>query len=143
VASTEAGAPLVERLSYAFAEVEEALDQVRTDQGRVARLLRLNVARVALLIAVTPILAELALRHPGLVVAITNDDALTDIVQGGFDAGVRLGEMIAQDMVAVQPTPPFQSITVASPACLAARETPASIPDLRERNCISFKLLGR
>jgi DNA-binding transcriptional LysR family regulator len=58
---------------------------------------------------------ELASRHPQLVVEVTVDATLTDIVAAGFDAGVRLGEMIERDMIAVRLTPPFKAIMVAAP----------------------------
>src|SRR6185503_5930720 len=116
---TEAGAAFVASIGPALAEIEEAADRVGADHGRVGGTLRLNAPRTALPIAVTPVLAELAKRHPGLVVEVTADDGLADIVASGFDAGIRLGHTVAQDMVAVRLTPPFQSIMVASPAYLA------------------------
>ena len=142
VGLTEAGTALVETIGRAFTEVEDALDRVKTDQGRITGVLRLNASRVALSIALTPILGELACRHPDLTVEVTSDDALVDIVGGGFDAGVRLGEMIAQDMVAVRLTPAFRAIMVASPGYLAAKGTPGSIQQLSQHNCIGFRLLA-
>ena len=114
VAVTEAGGRLIETISRAFADINEVLERIRDERGKVTGLLRLNVPRVALPITITPVLAELARRHPNLSVEVVSDDALTDIVEAGFDAGVRLGEMIAQDMVAVRLTPPFQAIMVAT-----------------------------
>jgi DNA-binding transcriptional LysR family regulator len=76
---------------------------------------------VALSIAITPVIAAMASRFPDLTIEVTSDDGLVDIVAGGFDAGVRLGEMIAEDMIAVRLTPPFQAIMVAAPSYLEAR----------------------
>ena len=142
VAPTEAGRALLAASGPALREIDEAIERLQAQRGRVSGLLRLNVPRVALPIAITPILRELARRHPGLVVEIASDDSLTDIVAGGFDAGVRLGEMIAQDMIAVRLTPPFQAIMAASPAYLDTSGVPQSVADLARHNCIGFRLLS-
>ncbi len=142
VALTQAGESLVASVGPALGEVREALERLRSASGKVTGLLRLNAPRVALPIAVTPIVAALAWRHPDLVVEITSDDALTDIVAGGFDAGVRLGGMIAQDMVAIRLTPPFKAIMTASPRYLDAKGEPKTIADLARHNCIGFRLIA-
>lgn len=142
VALTEAGRALLAASGPALREIDEAIERLQAQRGRVSGLLRLNVPRVALPIAITPILRELARRHPGLTVEIASDDSLTDIVAGGFDAGVRLGEMIAQDMIAVRLTPPFQAIMAASPAYLDTSGVPQSVADLARHNCIGFRLLS-
>ncbi|HEV8696005.1 MAG TPA: LysR family transcriptional regulator [Lysobacter sp.] len=141
VALTEAGAALLAALDPALRDIQDTLDRLRSAQGRVSGVLRLNVPRVALPMAITPVLAELARRHPDLVVEVTSDDALTDIVAAGFDAGVRLGEMIAQDMVAVRLTPPFRAILVAAPGYLTTHGEPASVAELAAHNCIGFRML--
>ena len=75
----------------------------------------------ALPLAVTPVIMEMSRLYPELTIEVTSDDGLVDIVAAGFDAGIRLGEMIAQDMVAVRLTKPFQAVMVAAPAYLEAR----------------------
>jgi DNA-binding transcriptional LysR family regulator len=142
VALTEAGAAFIEVAGRALDDISESLENLQASRGRVTGLLRLNAPRVALPIALTPILADLARRHPTLTVEVVSDDALTDVVAAGFDAGIRLGEMIARDMVAVRLTPPFQAIMVAAPAYLAERGVPAAVSDLQGHNCISFRLLA-
>lgn len=141
VALTEAGSEIVEAVGRVFSEAEEVLERVRSERGEVTGLLRLNAPRVALPIAITQILKELARRHPDLTVEVVCDDALIDVVGAGFDAGVRLGEMIAQDMIAVRLTPPFKAIMVATPDYLAAHGTPRCVKDLERLNCIGFRLL--
>jgi DNA-binding transcriptional LysR family regulator len=141
VALTQAGADLVSSMGPALHEIEEAIERLRSVAGKVTGLLRLNAPRVALPIAITPVLAELARRYPDLVVEIASDDALTDIVAGGFDAGVRLGGMIAQDMIAIRLTPPFQAIMVAAPSYIEAKGEPETIGDLARHNCIGFRLV--
>ena len=83
VALTEAGETFMAAIGPALTAIEEAVDRMHAARGRVTGLLRLNVPRVALPIVVTPVLAELALRHPELTVEVTSDDGLVDIVAGG------------------------------------------------------------
>jgi DNA-binding transcriptional LysR family regulator len=141
VALTEAGERLTASIASALQEIQEALDRARSTHDQVAGVLRLNVPNVALPMAITPVVVELALRHPQLVIEIASDNALTDIVAAGFDAGVRLGEMIDQDMVAIRLTPPFKAIMVAAPRYLAAKGEVKKIGDLAQHNCIGFRLL--
>jgi DNA-binding transcriptional LysR family regulator len=142
VALTEMGAVFIAGVAPALTAIEEAIERVRAAKGKVTGLLRLNVPRVALPIAITPVVAEMAWRFPDLTIEVTCEDGLVDIVGGGFDAGVRLGEMIAEDMIAVRLTPPFQAIMVAAPAYLAAKGEPKSIGDLQKHNCIGFRLVS-
>ncbi|WP_051695805.1 LysR family transcriptional regulator [Caulobacter sp. UNC358MFTsu5.1] len=142
VALTEAGAQFVAEVGPALAEVGEAVERLRATRGRVTGVLRLNAPRVALETALTRVIAEMAWRHPDLVIEVTSDDGLVDIVAGGWDAGVRLGEMIAQDMTAVRLTPPFKAIMVAAPGYLAARGEPGVLADLADHNCIGFRLIS-
>jgi DNA-binding transcriptional LysR family regulator len=134
VALTEAGRRLNDSIASALQEVQAALEQVQSEQGHISGLLRLNVPSIALPMGLT--------RHPQLVVEVTADAALTDIVATGFDAGVRLGEMIEKDMVAIRLTPPFKAIMVAAPDYLAARGEPKRIADLSQHNCIGYRLLS-
>ena len=103
--------------------------------------MRLNVPSMAVPIAITPVVRAMAKRFPDVTVELYVDDALTDIVAGSFDAGVRLGEMIAQDMIAVRLTPPFKTIVVASPDYLAAQGRPKAIADLSRHNCIGYRMV--
>src|SRR5262249_58559350 len=123
-------------------EIESSLEQAHAERGQVVGHLRLNVPQVALPIAITPVVNELAWRHPQLVVEVIADATLTDIVASGFDAGVRLGGMIEKDMIAVRLTPPFRAIMVASPRYLAAKGELRSIGDLARHNCIGYRLLA-
>jgi DNA-binding transcriptional LysR family regulator len=142
VALTEMGRRLSDSIGGALQEIQEGLERARSERGQVAGLLRLNVPQVALQMAITPVVTELAWRHPQLVVEVTVDATLTDIVAAGFDAGVRLGEMIERDMIAVRLTPPFKAIMVAAPRYLAAKGELQSIGDLARHNCIGFRLLA-
>ena len=142
VALTEAGAEFVATAGPAFTAFEESFTRIRAARGQIVGTLRINSPRLALPLAITPAILEMSRRHPELTVEVMSDERLVDIIEAGFDAGVRLGEMIAQDMVAVRLTPPFQAIMVASPAYLDARGTPRSIDDLAAHNCIGYRLIA-
>lgn len=142
VALTEAGRNFIAAIGPALDQVEDGIERVRAARGNIAGLLRINVPHIALPLAVTPAIAALSQRHPDLTVEIATHDGLVDIVAEGFDAGVRLGEMIAQDMIALRLTPPLSAIMVASPDYLARRGTPETIADLRNHNCIGYRLIA-
>jgi DNA-binding transcriptional LysR family regulator len=142
VALTEAGASFVASVGPALATVEESVERIRTTKGQVAGVLRLNAPRMALPVAITPVIVAMSQLYPKLTIEITSDEGLVDIIAAGFDAGVRLGEMIAQDMVAVRLTPPFKAIMVAAPDYLEAYGVPRSIADLAVHNCIGYRLIS-
>jgi DNA-binding transcriptional LysR family regulator len=117
------------------------LERIRAAKGRVSGLLRLNVPRIALPIIMTPVVREMAKRFADVTVEIYADDAIADIVADGFDAGIRLGEMIAEDMITVRLTQPLRAIIVASPAYLSDRGRPKDVADLKNHNCIGYRLI--
>ncbi len=141
VALSEAGRALIGALGPALQQIGEAVEHFRAARGQASGQLRLNVPRVALPIAMTPVMAEMARRHPEIVVEVTSDDSLIDIVAKGYDAGVRLGAMIAADMVTVRLTPPFRAVMVASPDYLKVHGKPKRIADLARHNCIGYRLI--
>ena len=142
IALTEAGATFLAQVSPSLATIDHAAQQMLAVRGKVTGVLRLNIPRVALPIAITPVITALAWRHPELTVEITSDDAMIDIVAGGYDAGVRLGEMIAEDMIAVRLTPPFKAIMVAAPSYIAAKGAPERVADLAAHACIGYRLIA-
>ncbi|TIW25823.1 MAG: LysR family transcriptional regulator, partial [Mesorhizobium sp.] len=103
--------------------------------------LRINASNIAIPLAVTPVVAAMAERYPDVTVEIVADQGLIDIVGEGFDAGIRLGEMIAQDMVTVRMTPPFKAVIVASPAYVGKHGRPRDVADLANHNCIGYRLV--
>jgi DNA-binding transcriptional LysR family regulator len=139
---TEAGAGFIDMLGPAMGDIAEAVDRFGEAIGRVGGVLRINAPHVALPLAITPMVAEMSRRHPELVIEVASDDGLADIVAGGYDAGVRLGHTVAQDMVAVRLTPPFQAIMVATPRYLAAAGEPRNIAALAQHNCIGFRFVS-
>jgi DNA-binding transcriptional LysR family regulator len=141
VALTEAGTALVASATPALQEINERVERIRSVKGRVAGHLRLNVPRLALAMVMTPIVREMSERFPDVTVEVYADDAIANIVEEGFDAGIRLGEMITEDMVAVRLTPPFKAIVVASAEYLSRRGRPRTIGDLKNHNCIAYRLI--
>jgi DNA-binding transcriptional LysR family regulator len=140
VSLTEAGARFLAGLEPALADIHQAIERLTAERGEVTGLLRINTLRVVLDMALIPILATLARKHPRLTVEINADQTLVDIVARGFDAGIRLRRAIQQDMVTTRLTGSFKAILVASRDYLDARGTPKSIADLQQHNCIGLRL---
>ncbi|ESZ68582.1 transcriptional regulator [Mesorhizobium sp. L103C119B0] len=141
VSLTEAGKALVETAAPALQDIADRMDRIRAIKGRPSGLLRLNVPNIAVPLAVTPVVAAMAERYPDVTIELLTDQGLVDIVGEGFDAGIRLGEMIAQDMVTVRLTPPFNAVIVASPAYVGRHGRPRGVADLSDHNCIDYRLV--
>jgi DNA-binding transcriptional LysR family regulator len=139
---TEAGARFLASIGPALEDIDKATESLATRRGEITGVLRINAPRVAVLMALAQILKKLARSHPRLVVETHTNDGFVDIVADGFDAGIRLGEAVQQDMVAVRLTQPFKAIMVASPEYLASHGEPVTLADLSTHNCIGFRLLG-
>lgn len=139
VSLTAEGEVLVAAVAPAFADISASWESVRSRRTGASGLLRINTPRIALPLAVTPVLSEMVRRYPDVTVEAFVDDALTDIVAARFDAGIRLGELIDEDMVAVRLTPPVKVIIVASPRYLAAKGSPARVADLARYDCVGFR----
>ena len=139
VAPTEAGARVLASLAPALAEIRHAVDdavsQARTPQGR----LRLNTPRAAAELVLLPLVASFLVAHPRMAVEINCDDALVDIVASGFDAGVRFGESLQADMVALPVGAPQRFCVVASPDYLAHHGAPAEPAQLTAHACINLR----
>ncbi|MCA0028097.1 MULTISPECIES: LysR family transcriptional regulator [unclassified Mesorhizobium] len=141
VSLTEAGKALVETAGPALQDIAERMDRIRGVKGRPSGLLRINASNIAIPLAVTPVIAAMADRYPDVTVEVFADQALVDIVGEGFDAGIRLGEMIAQDMTAIRLTQPFKAVLVASPDYIGKRGRPRDVADLANHNCIGYRLV--
>jgi len=141
VSLTEAGKALVETAAPALQDIGERMDRIRAIKGRPSGLLRLNVPNIAIPLSVTAVVAAMAERYPDVTVELLTDQGLVDIVGEGFDAGIRLGETIAQDMITVRLTPPFRAVIVASPAYIGGHGRPRSVTDLANHNCIGYRLV--
>lgn len=135
---TEAGARLREALSRPLSDISAALDSVATEDAPRGRL-RIAVTSIAEQFLSGPLLAAFAEANPGVTVDVTVTDAEFDIVAAGFDAGVRLGEVIEQDMIAIPVTGDQREAVVASPAYIAAHGAPAHPRELLDHRCIGWR----
>ncbi len=137
VSPTEAGQSLLARLEPSLLEVQAALQQVRDEEGVPRGRLRLNVPRLAARTVVAPVLAQYHERCPLVRLEIVTDDRLIDIVEAGFDAGIRFGESLALDMVSIPLRPVPRFVVVGTPAYFAARGRPRHPDDLAAHACIN------
>jgi DNA-binding transcriptional LysR family regulator len=139
VGLTEAGEKFLSRAKPAFEELVAATEVARELGQRPAGLLRLSVPRAAVPILLQPLIASFCLAYPEVEVEIAAGEELVDLAAGGFDAGIRLGQFIAADMVAVRLTPPFRFVIVGSPAYLARNKRPERPDDLRHHACVRHR----
>jgi len=139
VALTEAGERLLERITPALRDLDDALDDLNNFRGRPVGSLKLNAARAPAEIALLPIITRFLAQHPEVNVEIVIDDGLVDVVSKGFDAGVRFGEVIAQDMIAVPIGPRQRTAIVASPDYFRRHAKPVVPEDLKQLPCIRFR----
>jgi DNA-binding transcriptional LysR family regulator len=136
---TEDGERLWESIRPAFEEMEAALQATQENRGRPAGRLRLCVSSIAESFLKGPVLAGFLAAHPAVSLDITITDAEFDITREGYDAGVRLGEVIEQDMIAVPVSGEQRQFTVASPDYVARNGVPDHPRDLVNHLCIGWR----
>jgi DNA-binding transcriptional LysR family regulator len=139
VGLTEAGERFLSRAKPAFEELVAASEVARELGARPAGLLRLTVPRAVVPILLEPLIASFCEANPEVEVEIDARADLVDIAAEGFDAGMRLGQFIAADMVAVRLTQPFPFVVVGSPDYLRRRKRPEQIDDLRRHACLRMR----
>lgn len=140
VAPTEAGERLINSISPRFDDIETELLALTDIRQRVAGNIRLTLGEHALQSTVWPALAPFLQAYPEVKVEMTLDNTLTDIVAGRYDAGIRLGEQVAKDMVAVRIGPDWRMVVVGSPAYFARHGKPLTPHDLQNHNCINMRM---
>ena len=136
VALTEAGELLLARVGPALADVGDALDQVRGLRDVPSGRLRINAPAPAVDLVLAPMVTPFLEQYPQIELEIVAQTSLIDIVAAGVDAGVRYGEHLAQDMIAVSLGPPERFAVVASPQYIARHGQPNHPQDLLEHRCI-------
>lgn len=142
VGLTEAGERLLERIRPAFLDIDAALDELDTFRGQPMGKLRLNAPRAAAKLVLLPMVSRFLQAHPNIEAEIVVDDALVDMVSGGFDAGVRFGESIAADMIALAIGPRHRFAVVGSPEHILRYGTPVTPHDLKNHPCIRYRFAG-
>jgi DNA-binding transcriptional LysR family regulator len=139
VGLTEAGERFVARAKPAFEELAAASADARDLGQRPAGLLRLAVPHVVVPTLLEPLIASFCQAYPDIEIEVAASAELVDIAAGGFDAGIRLGQFIAADMVAVRLSPPFPFVVVGSPDYLRRRKRPERIGDLVGHACLRLR----
>ena len=140
VMPTEAGRTLADRITPLFNETRAALQDAASSQREVRGLLKLNVTGAVMVDILPPLIDRFIDAHPRVRVEIVVEDQLIDIIAAGCDAGVRYGEHLAQDMIAVPIGPRVQRFALgASPGYLKEREVPRHPSDLLAHDCIRLR----
>jgi LysR family transcriptional regulator, regulator of peptidoglycan recycling len=142
VAPTEAGERLLAQLRPLLDDFESAVESVNAFRDKPAGRLRLTVPPPVASLVLGPLLARFLTEYPDIEVDISVDSAMVDIVAGRFDAGIRIGERVARDMIAVRITNNVRSAVVASPAYLAQHAAPRTPDELEAHNCIRVRFPG-
>ena len=139
VGLTEAGERFRERARPAFQEIVAARNAASDLGAKPSGLLRLAVPRAVVPVVLRPLLASFCAAYPDVSIEIAASEELVDLAKDGFDAGIRLGEFIASDMVAVRLTPSFRLIVVGSPDYLARAGRPRTPSDLASHACVRLR----
>lgn len=138
VSLTEAGAMLAERMAPALADMRSAMDALNAYRDTPFGTVRLNVPNSIAPFVLDDVLASLLQRNPGLRLDVVATDRLVDIVAEGFDAGIRFGERLSQDMVAVRIRATFRFAVVGSPDYFREHPIPRIPHELRQHTCIRY-----
>ncbi|CAB3708647.1 LysR family transcriptional regulator [Trinickia soli] len=139
VGLTEAGERFLSQAKPAFEELVAASEVARGLGQRPTGLLRLSVPRAAVPILLEPLIASFCQAYSEVEVEIAATKELIDLAAEGFDAGIRLGQFVDADMVAVPMTPPFRLVVVGSPAYFAGRTQPRHTDELRQHACVRWR----
>lgn len=142
VVATPAGQALAERIGPLLGELDAALDEAAGATRRVRGHLRISVPRIAMQRWVKPWLEPFGSQHPDVVLEVVVDDAIVDIVAQRIDAGIRLGERLMSDMIAIPLGGTLRIAVVASPAYLEKHGRPRSPSDLVKHRCINQRMQG-
>lgn len=142
VAPTQAGGVLMAELATAFQAMNAAVETVNAFRARPQGTIRLTVPRSAATQVLAPRFAEFAQACPQVILEMTVDDRFVDIIREGYDAGIRLGESVEQDMTAVRVSPDLRAAVVGAPAYFAGRPAPRSPQELQSHRCINRRLAG-
>ncbi len=142
VAPTDAGERLLQQLRPLLEGFDAAIESVNAFRERPAGHLRLTMPPPVARFVLAPVLARFLEQYPDIVIETTVESALTDIVAGRYDAGIRRGNLVARDMIAMRVTNDMHYLLVASPDYLARRGRPRTPDDLQAHNCIRYRLPG-
>jgi DNA-binding transcriptional LysR family regulator len=140
VSPTQAGERLLETVAPRFDEIEAELDALTELRDKPAGTIRISAGEHAVKSVLWPALVKFLPQYPDIKVEISTEHALIDIVAQRYDAGVRSGEQVAKDMIAVRIGPDMRMAVVGAPSYFAKRPAPKTPQDLTEHNCINLRL---
>src|SRR5271156_2238417 len=139
VSPTAAGAALLQDLAPALERIERAVAEIRKQRESPAGRIRLIIPRTATQMVLLPKLAQFARTYPEIVLEVTSSNDPVDLVAGGYDAGVQIGEFIQRDMIAVRVSKDLRLAIVGSPEYFKSRKLPRTPRDLKDHACIGFR----
>jgi DNA-binding transcriptional LysR family regulator len=139
VSPTATGAALLEDLAPALERIEQSLAEARKRRERPAGRIRLVVSRSAACLVLLPKLAQFTRAYPEIVLEVTTANDPVDLVAGGFDAGIQIGEFIQRDMIAARVSQEMRLAAFASPAYFQSHKPPRTPRDLKDHACIGFR----
>lgn len=139
VAPSEAGVRLLSRLLPALAELDDAVDDVKSLRDTPSGQLRINATRIAAVHYLAPLIGPFNRAYPDILLDVIAEDRIVDIVADRFDAGVRLGEMVEKDMVTVKLGGEREMMVVAAPSYLKRFGAPQTPRELRDHACINLR----
>lgn len=139
VGLTEAGQRFLDRARPAADDFAAAIEAARSLGDHPSGLLRITVPRAVIAPVIEPVLADFCQAYPEVEIEVVADSGFVDIVEGGFDAGIRLGESLQADMIRVRLTPPFDFCVVGTPDYLNRRGRPQRPDELAGHSCIRFR----
>ncbi len=139
---TDPGRALLQRARPAMSELQAAMADARGAGGVHKGSLRITMPWVAYRLVMAGALAEFQSAYPDIELELSLDESLVDIVAAGFHGGVRMGDRVHRDMIAVRLTPPLEEICFASPDYLARNGRPRTLNDLLRHNCIRYRFGG-
>lgn len=142
VAPTEAGAALLDRLTPALSEIDAGLEDLAVFRDEPEGIVRITTFHWIASTFLARRLPAFLSAHPGIMVQVAVDDRLQDIVADGFDAGLRFGEDVEKDMIAVRVGPPLRHLVVATPAYWDRHGRPTHPRDLRKHACVAYHNLS-
>ena len=141
VTPTDAGRRLLANVAPRLDEIGAELDALGAFRDRPAGTIRINSSEHALRTVLWPFIDRFAAQYPDIKVEVDVENGLIDIVERGYDAGVRLGEQVAKDMIATRIAPDWRMAVVGAPSYFAGRDLPATPHSLTEHNCINLRLV--
>ncbi len=143
VSTTEAGERLYVALTPSFEDIDAAIAALSDLRDRPSGTIRITTSEHAATTILWPVLEQFLPQYPDIHVEVITDSTLTDIVSGRFDAGIRLGEQVAKDMISVRIGPPMRMVVVGTPGYLASRPPIESPRDLTQHDCINIRFMTR